>query len=239
MHPLVELTVYLGLSIFSLAVDSMLGWGIVLTVFSFIVIGHRLSVRTIWLKMRHVTMVYPLLLGLFVLSSLLFTNETLGSALNRGLFAIIRFFLATAIITAYLEMESRKMVLASIRTIWISMKFSIKRIEDFFLFLTLTMRFFPAIQRDWKLLDQSRSVLGLKVKKNKIAQIKDTVDTLPGILLMHLKKAKNTALAMSLRGYGSQIPRGVTNPIPLYPKDIFQLSLILFTMIGLGLFAKI
>lgn len=239
MHPLVEMTLYLGLSIFSLAADSIAGWFATLFIISVIVNIHSISLMIIWKKVRHLIVFYPLLLGIFILSSLVFSNETLATVLNQGGFAMLRFILVTAIIGAYLERESRKKVLISIRTAWVRMNIPLKRVEDFFLFLNLTMRFFPSIQRDWLVLNQSRAILGIKQDKKRIRQLSTAINTLPGFLLLHLKKARHTALAMSLRGYGNQIPRGVAEPVRFFSKDFIQLIAVLIMFMGIYFFAAL
>ena len=51
-------------------------------------------------------------------------------------------------------------------------------------------------------------------KINVDALIKKTAKELPSLLIHELKRANDISLAMKLRGYGKQFPRGVTYPIP-------------------------
>ena len=101
-------------------------------------------------------------------------------------------------------------------------------VEDIFMFLELTLRFYPTFQREWQTVTRSKKALGLSSSICRWEQIKSVANDLPGMILQSYRKAGNTATIMQQRGYGNQIPRGVANPILFKMSDMMLLIIILF-----------
>jgi len=57
-------------------------------------------------------------------------------------------------------------------------------------------------------------------------QVQIAAKEMPGLLVHQLRRADDVAMAMKLRGYGEQFPRGVTFPIPLEGNHLFQMVII-------------
>jgi energy-coupling factor transporter transmembrane protein EcfT len=81
--------------------------------------------------------------------------------------------------------------------------------------------------------------LGLNVSKSRIQRWKETANQLPGMIMIHLNRADDIANAMTLRGYGQQIPRGVALPIPFTIKHFSMLLIISFIFFTLHNIAQI
>jgi energy-coupling factor transporter transmembrane protein EcfT len=128
----------------------------------------------------------------------------------------------------YIEILKKQNIVLSIRSIWSKLNLKWKWVEDIFMFLELTLRFYPTFQREWQTINRSKKALGLTSSLNRWGQIKSVVNDLPGMILQSYRKAENTALIMQQRGYGNQIPRGVANPILFKISDLILLIIILF-----------
>jgi energy-coupling factor transporter transmembrane protein EcfT len=87
-----------------------------------------------------------------------------------------------------------------------------KWVENFFLFLGMTLRFYPTFQSNWQSLRNTRKSLGLEADLSYLEQVKTAAKEMPGLLIHQLRRADDVAMAMKLRGYGKQFPRGVTYP---------------------------
>jgi len=62
---------------------------------------------------------------------------------------------------------------------------------------------------------------------------------MPGMLIHQLRRADDVAMAMILRGYGKQIPRGVTYPISFKINHILQMTIVASFFLGIHSFATI
>ena len=69
-------------------------------------------------------------------------------------------------------------------------------------------------------------MLGLESNLSTFGKIKKTANELPSLLIHELKRANDISLAMKLRGYGKQFPRGVTYPIPFNWNHVIMILLI-------------
>jgi energy-coupling factor transport system permease protein len=105
--------------------------------------------------------------------------------------------------------------------------------------MEMTLRFYPSLQRDWSRWQGIHKALGLNVSKSRIQRWKETANQLPGMIMIHLNRADDIANAMTLRGYGQQIPRGVALPIPFTIKHFSMLLIISFIFFTLHNIAQI
>lgn len=151
----------------------------------------------------------------------------------------MRFLLGAALMGAYMERKSGKNVFQSLRSVWLMTGKQWRKVEDLFLFLGLTLRFFPSIQRQWTQLQSSKVSLGMQEDSGRWKQIPLLMTDLPGFLIYQLKKADATSLAMSLRGYGNHVPRGVAQFIPFGFRDGFQITLLISALAAVHYFAPI
>ena len=69
-------------------------------------------------------------------------------------------------------------------------------------------------------------MLGLESDLSNVRLLKIAVEEMPGLLIYQLRRSDDVATAMKLRGYGKQIPRGVTYPIPFNGNHLIQIIII-------------
>ena len=125
------------------------------------------------------------------------------------------------------------------RSVWVRLNKPWQWVEDFFLFLGMTLRFYPTFQSNWQLLRNTRKSLGLEADLSYLGQVKIAAKEMPGLLIHQLQRADDIAMAMKLRGYGKQFPRGVTYPIISKAVHLIQIILISFVYWAIHTFAKI
>ena len=111
----------------------------------------------------------------------------------------------------YFESAGSPNFLLALRSIWFQTGLKWNWMENFFLFLDMTLRFYPSLQRDWITLSQSRESLGFNQNNNRWDKIKLAAQDLPILLVVNLRKSQDIALAMQLRGFGESFPRCVYN----------------------------
>jgi energy-coupling factor transporter transmembrane protein EcfT len=147
--------------------------------------------------------------------------------LNEAGFAMSKLLFLVIVMSLYLEISRKQNLVLSIRSIWRKMNLNWKKVEDMFIFLELTLRFYPTFQREWQTIIRSKKALGLTSSVGKWERIRSVANDLPGMILHSYRKAENTASVIQQRGYGKQIPRGVAYPILFKMSDLILLIIIL------------
>ena len=170
---------------------------------------------------------FPIMIIVYIFISFVFTNSTWTIIFNEAGFAMSKLLFLVIVMSLYLEISRKQNLVLSIRSIWVKMNLKWKKVEDIFMFLELTLRFYPTFQREWQIIIRSKKALGLTSSVGKWGQIKSVANDLPGMILQSYRKAENTAVVMEQRGYGKQIPRGVANPILFNMSDLILLVIIL------------
>ena len=225
-HPLVNLWFFLGFS-FSLLTSITYGeWGIHL----FIIVGiawiNKAHVRQVGIRLKPFLFYFPVMILLYVLFSLLLTNNSLSIILMEAIIGFLKLTMMAGAMMFFLESTPSQNIVTLFRSIWLKWNTSWRGVEDFFLFLSMTLRFYPTFQSNWQSLRNSRRALGLESGFTRWKQVQIAAKEMPGLLVHQLRRADDVALAMKLRGYGEQFPRGVTFPIPFEANHIFQMVII-------------
>ena len=163
---------------------------------------------------------------LYFIFSLFLTDNTLGIILNEAIFGCLKLFLMVGAMMFFFESTQNQDIVIIARSIWVRLNKPWKWVEDFFLFLGMTLRFYPTFQSNWQLLRNTRKSLGLEADLSYLGQVKIAAKEMPGLLIYQLQRADDIAMAMKLRGYGKQFPRGVTYPIISKAVHLIQIILI-------------
>jgi energy-coupling factor transporter transmembrane protein EcfT len=238
-NPLVNLWFFLGFS-FSLIVSvSYLEWGIHSIIFLFISLINRSQILTIFRKMKSFVFYFPIMLIIYVLFSLLLTDNSIIFSINKAIFGILKLILMVGAMTFFIETTSSQDIVILLRSLWFKMDKSWKWVDDLFLFLEMTLRFYPTFQSTWESIRNSRKALGLEIELSQWSQVKIGAKEIPGLLIHQLRRADDVAMAINLRGYGKQIPRGITYHIPVKGDHIFQMTIVVFFFLGIHSIAAI
>jgi len=228
VNSLVKLWFYLASSISVLLTTSGISWLYYFGLWCCLIMINRLVLGSIWRRLYPYLLFLPVMVLLYIIFSLILTKDTFVEIIYQGGFALAKLLLMIAIMGLYFEKSVSGEILAAIRSLWRKSNLSWRWVEDFFVFLELTLRFFPAFQRDWEHLHQSRQALGLTRSNNRLVFIRQTAAYLPGLLLQSLRQADDIALSIKLRGYGNKIPRGI-----IFPVEFTGLDAVFFLVISL------
>ncbi len=232
-NPIVNFFFYLVFSLSVLAADALLSVLLHGGLFLLLIYLNQGMVKKVLKKIYPFFLFLTLLVGLYLVVSLSLGGQSLATIL-KGLGLIsFRLLVVVAIMTLYLTQNSTDSFLVAWRTLWVRFGRPWKLVEDFFLFLEMTLRFFPTFQREWDAVQQTRKALRLTPPSKRILRVKQLVEDLAAFLIFRLRYAEETALAMELRGYGRLIPRGVTKPVPFHYYHVGQLILILGVFLGI------
>ena len=225
-HPLVNLWFFLGYSFSLLLSTTYFGLGIYLLIFLVIIWLNKKYFIQVLQGLKPIVYYLPIMIILYFIFSLFLTDNTLGIILNEAIFGCLKLFLMVGAMMFFFESIQNQDIVIIARSIWVRLNKPWKWVEDFFLFLGMTLRFYPTFQSNWQLLRNTRKSLGLEADLSYLGQVKIAAKEMPGLLIHQLRRADDIAMAMKLRGYGKQFPRGVTYPTIVKAVHLIQIILI-------------
>jgi len=229
VNPIVTSLFYLGFAFSIILNKAWNGLMIYCVQCIILILLNRTHFKSAFKQVKPFFLFFPIMIIIYLFISFVFTSSTWIIIINEAGFAISKLLLLVIVMAFYIEVMKKQDIILSIRTIWSKLNLKWKWVEDIFIYLELTLRFYPTFQREWKSINRSKKALGLTSSVNKWDQIKSVANDLPGMILQSYRKAENTATVIQQRGYGNQIPRGIANPI------LFKISdLILLVFISAG-----
>jgi len=190
-------------------------------------------------RLKPIIYYFPIMIILYFIFSLFLTDNTLGIILNEAIFGCLKLFFMVGAMMLFFESTQSQDIVIIARSVWVRLNKPWQWVENFFLFLGMTLRFYPTFQSNWQLLRNTRKSLGLEEDLSYLGQVKIAAKEMPGLLIYQLQRADDIAMAMKLRGYGKQFPRGVTYPIISKTVHLIQIILISFVYWAIHTFAKI
>ena len=228
VNPIVTSLFYLGFAFSTILSKAWNGLMIYYVLCIILILLNRTHFKSAFKQVKPFFLFFPIMIIIYLFISFVFTSSTWTMIINDAGFAISKLLLLVIVMAFYIEIMKKQNIVLSIRSIWSKLNLKWRWVEDIFMFLELTLRFYPTFQREWQTINRSKKALGLTSSVNKWGQIKSVVNDLPGMILQSYRKAENTAAIMQQRGYGNQIPRGVANPILFKMSDLVLLIIILF-----------
>ena len=211
IHPLVRFIFFLAFSFSVLFADTLTLWAIYFGIFVVTTGFDRTVILAVFSRIKPFILFFPFMLVCYLAVSVFFTDATIYQAMVEVGFAFLRIVLMISIMSLYFGSLGSPNFLLELRSIWFQTGLKWNWMENFFLFLDMTLRFYPSLQRDWITLSQSRESLGFNQNNNRWDKIKLATQDLPILLGVNLRKSQDIALAMQLRGFGESLPRCVYN----------------------------
>ena len=211
IHPLVRFIFFLTFSFSVLFADTLTLWAIYFGIFVVTTGFDRTVILAVFSRIKPFIQFFPIMLVIYLAMSIFFTDATIYQAMVEVGFAFLRIVLMISIMSLYFESVGSPNFLLALRSICFQTGLKWNWMENFFLFLDMTLRFYPSLQRDWITLSQSRESLGFNQNNKRWDKIKLAAQDLPILLVVNLRKSQDIALAMQLRGFGESLPRCVYN----------------------------
>ena len=211
IHPLVRFIFFLTFSFSVLFADTLNLWAIYFGIFVVTTGFDRTVILAVFSRIKPFIQFFPIMLVIYLAMSIFFTDATIYQAMVEVGFAFLRIVLMISIMSLYFESVGSPNFLLALRSLWFQTGLKWNWMENFFLFLDMTLRFYPSLQRDWITLSQSRESLGFNQNNKRWDKIKLAAQDLPILLVVNLRKSQDIALAMQLRGFGESLPRCVYN----------------------------
>ena len=227
VNPIVTSIFYFGLAFSTILSKTWNGLLIYIILCIILIIFNMAYLKPAFKQVKPFFLFFPIMVIIYLIISFVFTNSTWTIIINEAGFAMSKLLLLVIVMSLYLEISRKQDLILSIRSIWVKMNLKWKRVEDLFMFLELTLRFYPTFQREWQIIIKSKKALGLTSSFGRWEKIKSVANDLPGMILQSYRKAENTAIVMQQRGYGKQIPRGVANPVRFRMSDFILIVIIL------------
>ena len=239
IHPLVQFIFFLAFSFSVLLADTLILWVIYFGIFVVTTGFDRTVILAVFYRVKPFILYFPFMLVLYLAVSVLFTDATIYQAMFEVGFAFLRIVLMISIMSLYFESVGSPNFLLALRSIWFQIGLKWNWMENFFLFLDMTLRFYPSLQRDWIMLNQSRESLGFNQNNNRWDKIKLATQDLPILLVVNLRKSQDIALAMQLRGFGESLPRCVYNATYFTTWHLLQFAAVVICFYLINLHASL
>ena len=228
VNPIIISFFYLGFAFSTILTRSWTGLLIYFTLSIILIIINASHIKSAFKQVKPFLIFFPVLIIIYLFISFIFTSSNWTLIINDAGFAVGKLLLLVIVMAFYLEIMRKHNLILSIRSIWIKFNLKWKWVDDLFMFLELTLRFYPTFQREWQTISRSKKALGIVSTVGRWEQIKSIANDLPGLILQSYRKAENTAMVMRQRGYGNMLPRGVANPILFKMSDLILLIIILY-----------
>ena len=227
-HPIVQLYFYLSMTtllVFSTSINSLWLFAFLLIIIS---LYNNSVIYKVVKKILPTLFFLPFMLIAYLLISLIFTQMTFFESFEGIILAFLKFSIIVILMNFYLETSSSESLIISLRSLWVKTKLRWKWVDDFFLFLSLALRFYPTFQSNWINNINSQKAIGIRFNKSYYGKLIEISKEIPAILVYQLNRSNDIALAMKLRGYGQQYPRSVIYPIKFTFLNLMQILFITF-----------
>ncbi len=239
IQPLVRLYFFLSLSLSLMISDTIFKlsiFGLIIILISLFNLRH---VDIVFKKFLPALFFFPIMLVIYILFSFLLTDSTIIQSTKEALIALIKFSLMIISMNFYLELSTSENLINAFRSFWLNTNFNWRWVDNFFLFLGLTLRFYPTFQLHWHHQRESQKALGIKFNESYFGRLIDISRELPSMLIYQLNRSEDISLAMKLRGYGNNFPRRIVEPIYFSHINFMQITLITIFFISIIKFVTI
>ena len=228
MNPLTVLYLYLLFSISTLLSINLVTLGLHFLL-AIILIIYKKQYLENFIKLNQVYLIYLPLTGfLFFCISFFITSKPILEVILEVAFATFRILITINIMSLYIVQTKSDDIIIAIRSIWYRLKLNWRLIDQFLLFLEMTIRFFPSFQNQWMNLERSQKALSISNNKRKIKNIKHIANDIPGFIILNLEKTETITDVMTMRGYGENIPRSI---FPFIKYSILDFGIAIISLI--------
>lgn len=232
-HPIVNLCFFLAFSFSVIFTFSGLGLSGHAIGFAILLLFNWKQGGALIRRLKPFLLFLPFMIILYIAFSVGFSERTLAETVQDAEFGLFKLTLLMATMTLFFVTTPSQDIVKVLRSIWLHTGLAWKWVDDFFLFLSITLRFYPAFQSNWKAVQATRKALGFSQSKNFMGKVKSATDDLPRLLLYHLRRSENVAAAMYFRGYGRHFPRPIIYPMEFRFGHLLEIIAICFSFIGI------
>ena len=193
--------------------------------------------RALWLELWKSIKLYwiyiPLSGFIFILISFIISTRTISDIIVDVMFATVRLSMIISLMTLYVIDSKSQNIFIALRSMWYSTSSNSFWVDKMILFMEMTLRFFPLMQKDWNETQRSQKALSFVKNRTMKAQILNIAIFIPDFIIINLQRTENIIESMSMRGYGRYPRRSIYPFVELKPYDFFICSLVLVSMIGI------
>ena len=161
VNPIVTSLFYLGFAFSTILSKDWNGLMIYYVLCIILILFNRTHFKSAFKQVKPFFIFFPIMIIIYLFISFVFTNSTWMMIINKAGFAISKLLLLVIVMAFYIEILKKQNIVLSIRSIWSKLNLNWKWVEDIFMFLELTLRFYPTFQREWQTINRSKKALGL------------------------------------------------------------------------------
>ena len=236
-QPIVKLYFFFCFSIAVLMTSNYQEWLIYFIILIITILSYKTSILDIFSNLKPILYYFPMMLFFYLVFSFFLTDNSINQIINEAFFGFIKIILMISAMSLFFKKSDSENFVNIFRSIWIKTNLTWRWPENLFVFLSTTLRFYPAVQSNWNSLIKTRRSLGFRSGSTHFQKVKIAAKSLPSLILYQLHWADDIAIAMKLRGFGKFFPRGVVKPVNFKSIHFFQIvfiSLVFWVLSKIG-----
>ena len=150
LNPITKLWLFAGLVLSVLFSTYIQSWVVYTIIWIILIFLSNIKMILIYKFIKPYLIFLPIMSIFYIAFSFLLTPMSASEILIYAVIALLKLSLLICIMSLYFIISDPSNLLIAFRSIWSKTKFPIKYIEDFILYLSLVMRFYPMMQQEWK-----------------------------------------------------------------------------------------
>ena len=233
MNPITRLFIFLLFSISILiSKNESLLLVHICTLFTVFVLKRALWFE-LWKSIKLYWIYIPLSGLIFILISFIISTRTISDIMVDVMLATVRLSMIISLMTLYVIDSKSQNIFIALRSMWYSTRSNSFWVDKMILFMEMTLRFFPLMQKDWNETQRSQKALSFVKNRTIRAQILNIAIFIPDFIIINLQRTDNIIENMTMRGYGSNPKRSIYPFIELKVHDLVVLFLVFFSILGI------
>jgi len=193
---------------------------------------NQLSIKSILRRVKPFILFLPVMLVFYLPLAVILSGSGIVDQLRLLVLPLLRIFLMLIAMAVFLGLTSAAAVLDSVRTIWRATGRKWLWVEYAFQMLYLVFRFFPMFRDEFSTRRAMDKALSLNDASGRFAAITRLAQYLPAVVSNIFHRAENLGLAMTVRRFGSTVPRGVALPRYFGLADLATAGVCLLVVLG-------
>ena len=192
----------------------------------------QLPIRVIARRVKPFLYFMPVMLILYLPLAVVLSGTGIEEQLRLLALPISRIFLMLSAMTIFLEFTSTAAVLDVVRTIWFKAEGKWRWVENSFQMLYLVFRFFPMFRDEFSTRQTLDKALCFNDTSGRFFNIFTLAHHLPAVVSNIFHRAENLGMSMTIRGFGTKVPRGVAQPRSFGFSDLAAAGICILFILG-------
>ena len=197
----------------------------------------QLSFSSIVRRVKPFLFFLPVMLATYLPLAVILSGTGIVEQLRLLTMPLLRIFLMLSAMAILLELTSATAVLDAVRTIWFKAGRKWRWVEYAFQMLYLVFRFFPMFKDEFSTRQSLDKALCFNDTSGRFFTIFTFAHHVPAVVSNIFHRADNLGMAMTIRGFGATVPRGVAKQMSFGFSDLAAVGVCILFVFGFSTLA--